>query len=573
MGRYCEAALCWSHDNKRKNLQRYPWMRDVTWVKFPPKATMRATWKKLLRRQDKFEITVRSRLCSRHFDKEQLQSDGNAVGFPKYFSWNNYGLVLNPRKSGAVEKRAQADTAVASGTLPGASLEAKPDEIGEQPNEIPVFAGSRRAPTTCGPHIADSVGREVTVHLQTKKIHKNIVGRMHSIPENIPNPQDHDYISYHQASTSTKSTQTLLTAADICRLEVKSTTPSKTPVEDLIDSTILGSDERVNFYTGIQSKTMLQGLWSSVEKGAEKLRFWKGPARSRGTKNYEGTHRAKPGKQHSVSIFFQFILTLIRLRLDLPLLLLADLFCIGTTTVTEITVTWLAYLNQTIVPALVFWPSQATVRANMPSDFKMRFPSVCVIIDCTEFFMDRPANKEEQYKTFLQYKSHNTYKCLVGINPNGAFTFVSSLWGGNVSDRYLTEHCGLLDKLNEGDAVMADRGFHIEDSLLEKGAKLVAPPFTRKTTGGVGKRLNVNEIKTTRDIARFRIHVERAIQRLKTFRILKHQIPTSLNGVASIIVQVVAALCNLKGLLYYGTNELAKKRLHIKKKPLKRLLM
>ena len=56
MGRYCEAAMCWSHDNKRKNLQKYPWMRDVTWVKFPGNSTVRATWKKLLRRQDKFDM-------------------------------------------------------------------------------------------------------------------------------------------------------------------------------------------------------------------------------------------------------------------------------------------------------------------------------------------------------------------------------------------------------------------------------------------------------------------------------------------------------------------------------------
>ena len=46
--------------------------------------------------------------------REQLQNDGHAVGFPKHFYWNNYGLVLNPRKSGAVEKRAQAEAAVAS---------------------------------------------------------------------------------------------------------------------------------------------------------------------------------------------------------------------------------------------------------------------------------------------------------------------------------------------------------------------------------------------------------------------------------------------------------------------------
>ena len=49
MGHYCEPASCWSNDNKLKNLPKYPWMRDVTWVKFPTNSTMRATWKKLPR--------------------------------------------------------------------------------------------------------------------------------------------------------------------------------------------------------------------------------------------------------------------------------------------------------------------------------------------------------------------------------------------------------------------------------------------------------------------------------------------------------------------------------------------
>jgi hypothetical protein len=72
---------------------------------------------------------------------------------------------------------------------------------------------------------------------------------------------------------------------------------------------------------------------------------------------------------------------------------------------------------------------------------------------------------------------------------------------------------------------------------------------------GKGKRLHVIEIKRTRKIARLRIHVERAIQRVKCWRILKHQIPASLQDSASMIVKVIAALCNLKGPLFYSKNE------------------
>ena len=303
-------------------------------------------------------------------------------------------------------------------------------------------------------------------------------------------------------------------------------------------------------FMSILFSRLYSGVWDGIKGGAQQLKYWRGPA-SMENKQYEEKQQKKPGRQRKLPLFYEFVMTLLRLRLNLPLLMLADLFFVGTSTVTEITITWIAFLHQTLYPALVQWPSQSSVRKMMPKDFRKFFPTVRVIIDCTEFFIDRPRNKEEQYKTYSQYKSHNTYKCLVGINPNGSFTFISELWGGNVSDKYLTQQSGLIAKLDEGDSVMADRGFHIEDDLLMCGAKLVAPPFTRKTQDGKGKRLNVSEIHRTREIARFRIHVERAIQRLKTFRILKHQIPVTLSDMSSMIVQVVSALCNLKGPLYH----------------------
>ena len=36
---------------------------------------------------------------------------------------------------------------------------------------------------------------------------------------------------------------------------------------------------------------------------------------------------------------------------------------------------------------------------------------------------------------------------------------MSESWGGRVSDKYLTEKCGILDKLLPGDVVLAVRGF------------------------------------------------------------------------------------------------------------------
>lgn len=47
--------------------------------------------------------------------------------------------------------------------------------------------------------------------------------------------------------------------------------------------------------------------------------------------------------------------------------------------------------------------------------------------------------------------------------------FISNRWGGDVSDRYITEHCGFLDIVKPGDEVMADKGFYKRFTVRKKG--------------------------------------------------------------------------------------------------------
>lgn len=43
-------------------------------------------------------------------------------------------------------------------------------------------------------------------------------------------------------------------------------------------------------------------------------------------------------------------------------------------------------------------------------------------------------------------------------------------------------HSGFLDNVRPGHEIMADRRFLIRDLLLDRRAKLVIPPFTKKCT-------------------------------------------------------------------------------------------
>ena len=112
----------------------------------------------------------------------------------------------------------------------------------------------------------------------------------------------------------------------------------------------------------------------------------------------------------------------------------------------------------------------------MPCIFQDLYPSTHCIVDATEIFIQKSQNPSAQQLTFLNYKNHNTFKVLKAISPSGAISFVSDLFGGNISDKELTSQYGLLDLLEDGDSVMEDKGFNIADLLNARSVTLNIPP-------------------------------------------------------------------------------------------------
>ena len=76
--------------------------------------------------------------------------------------------------------------------------------------------------------------------------------------------------------------------------------------------------------------------------------------------------------------------------------------------------------------------------------------------------------------------------------------------GDNASDKQIVKESGLLDLLENGDSVMADKWLLIEDLLDPLGVTLNIPPKRDSN-----RQLPRQEVKQTRRIAAVRIHVER----------------------------------------------------------------
>jgi len=364
-----------------------------------------------------------------------------------------------------------------------------------------------------------------------------------------PPAKDHSYAKYvykfdsekHPEQIRSIGTQTDLSANEIENLirEKGEQQSSSCHTKDHFMQTATSSDKKVKFYTGVSSLHIFLGLFKILEPVI--LKYYSGTG-SVNEKRYERGGE-KPGPSRKLTKYEEFTLTLIRLRHAVPVTLLADLFNVSSSRVSQVFTTWIYHISE-VSSRLIVWPSRQLIKKHMPPSFKKKFPKCRSIIDCTEIFIERPRNPTTQAKTYSNYKSHNTYKTLVSITPTGAFNFVSDVWGGNTSDKYITEHSGYLDNISAGDEVMADRGFLIRDLLTERRAYLTIPPFTRTCSFGKGRRLNSNEIKRTRAIANCRIHVERAIQRLKEFKMLSNIIQWSLKPIVNPMLKVAAFLCN-----------------------------
>ncbi|KAL1480528.1 hypothetical protein MTO96_050944 [Rhipicephalus appendiculatus] len=214
-------------------------------------------------------------------------------------------------------------------------------------------------------------------------------------------------------------------------------------------------------------------------------------------------------------------------------------FDVSESTVSRLWVTWLDFLHNKLRLVPTWMPPDLCDKYRPQAFLSKGFNTVDGILDCTEIFIETPSSFRVQSETYSLYKKHNTAKGLVVCSPNGFVTFVSDLAPGRLSDKALTNHCGILDKFTPGRSIMADRGFTIADECKTRSLGLNIPPFM-----GGRPQLSEKDEEETRRIASVRIHVERVITRVKTFRILSQIFPNSMAEQLNKVWHICALLSN-----------------------------
>lgn len=313
---------------------------------------------------------------------------------------------------------------------------------------------------------------------------------------------------------------------DLSRQEdTKSSTFS---IEDIIDNVKL-----IKYYTGFSKQAFLR-IYNFLVPDENSPIF-----------EYVGIEKLK--EVTNISLMNQLLLTLCKLQNDFDLIDIGYRFATTEHKAGVIFNTWVSYMHLCF-SELSTWPDREEIRKRMPADYSQDFPHTFAILDCTEIKTRKPVSPTVQSHTYSDCKISNKLKAIVAVDPRGSVLYTSSLISGSVSDEELFEKCGLKEKLLQliecghlkpGDGLMADKGFHIENSVQDIGLQLNISHFA-----STGEQRSKTDVLLTREVTKHRVHVECAIHRIKSFKILSNKFQVEHMSTINQIWNVCAFLSN-----------------------------
>ena len=235
----------------------------------------------------------------------------------------------------------------------------------------------------------------------------------------------------------------------------------------------------------------------------------------------------------------KIVLTLCKLKLCLSYECLGILFGVSKSTAFNYFIETLPLLAAVLEEA-VFIPDKEEILLNTPECFKL-YKDVLLVLDCTEIPVDAPHCLQCRIRLWSHYKGKLTLKFLIGTAPSGMICYCSKAYGGKASDKAIFLQSNILDQVQSGqDALMVDRGFLIEDECAKKNIKLYRPPFAESLG-----QMSIENCTRPRNIASARVHVERVMERLKNFKILKLNFNWEMTRYVDMIMVVICGLVNL----------------------------
>jgi len=198
----------------------------------------------------------------------------------------------------------------------------------------------------------------------------------------------------------------------------------------------------------------------------------------------------------------------------------ATTFGIGEATVSNYFITWMYILVWVCSMMNIFpkphHPDYKEIR-NGAWEEVLGGKRIRIIIDSSNIRFETPGNAGAHSCMYSTYYKGVNAKFNLGISPNGTIIHVSLAYPGNITDKELTLHSLLaMQLLGEGQQVLADKGYVIHRAANHLGIGVTTPSFK---TGS--EQITTENLVKDRVIAEKRIHIERAVKRIKEWKILQ----------------------------------------------------
>ncbi|CAG2200869.1 unnamed protein product [Mytilus edulis] len=253
---------------------------------------------------------------------------------------------------------------------------------------------------------------------------------------------------------------------------------------------------------------------------------------------------------HSLSTRSQLLLTLFKLRHNFTFIDLGYRFCLSKIKAKNIFCAWLYQISDRFQEVYT-WPHRETLKAQVPRHFHQNFPSTFVLLKRikSKFSRKRTGLILAACQEMWLLRNQKTRHGILAVDPRGSVIGCSDWFEGNLSDSDLFENCGLKrqlvtlmnnGKLDNGDGILCE-GLDIEKDINEIGLKLNNVAFMKCDIS--------DQLKTmlqTQHVQNHKILVDKAVNRLKKFRIISQTVPTSLSASCDKIFQVTAFLTNFQ---------------------------
>jgi hypothetical protein len=133
-------------------------------------------------------------------------------------------------------------------------------------------------------------------------------------------------------------------------------------------------------------------------------------------------------RERLLSFEEEFYLVLLKLKTGFSNQELEKLFKISDTLISQIFTTYVNIL--TVELKYLFQMPQLEPDESEILPCYREYPSLQVVLDCTELWIEQASNLQARKELYSNYKGRETLKFLIGLSPYQTVNYVSSAWGG-----------------------------------------------------------------------------------------------------------------------------------------------